>query len=79
MFGEHPRKPTILFCDGLGSNIVIQYSVRPIISLHGRITAREYIGRLDNKVHPMIKTSEQRCSFSKTTMPPFTQLELFTV
>jgi hypothetical protein len=23
MFGEHPRKPTILFCDGLGSNIVI--------------------------------------------------------
>jgi hypothetical protein len=35
------------FCDGLGSNIVVQYSVGPIITLHGRITAREYVGRLD--------------------------------
>jgi hypothetical protein len=30
------------FCDGLASNIVVQYSVGPI-------TAREYIGRLDNR------------------------------
>jgi hypothetical protein len=44
------------FCDCLGSNIVVQYSVGPIITLHGQITAREYIGRLDNKVHPMIQT-----------------------
>jgi hypothetical protein len=44
------------FCDGLGSNIVVQYSVGPIITLHGRITAKEYVGRLDNKVHPMIQT-----------------------
>jgi hypothetical protein len=54
-FGEHPRKPTILFCDGLGSNIVIQYSVGPIIILHGRITAREYMDMLGNQVHPMIQ------------------------
>jgi hypothetical protein len=28
------------FYDGLGSNIVVQYSVGPIITLHGQITAR---------------------------------------
>jgi hypothetical protein len=44
------------FCDGLGSNIVIQYSVGPIITLHGQITAREYLNRLGNQVHPMIQT-----------------------
>jgi hypothetical protein len=43
-------------CDGLGSNIVVQYSVGPIISVHGRITAREYVDRLDNQVHPMTQT-----------------------
>jgi hypothetical protein len=32
------------------------YSVGPIITLHGRITAWEYVGRSDNKVHPMIQT-----------------------
>jgi hypothetical protein len=57
-FGEHPRKPTILFCDGLGSNIVIEYSVGPIITLNGQITAREYVDRLGNQVHPMIQTFE---------------------
>jgi hypothetical protein len=41
------------FCDGVGSNIVVQYSVGPIINLHGRITARD---RLGNQVHPMIQT-----------------------
>jgi hypothetical protein len=56
MIGEHPRKRTILFCDGLGSNIVIQYSVGPIITLHGQITAREYVNRSGNQVHPMIQT-----------------------
>jgi hypothetical protein len=44
------------FCDGLSSNIVVQYSVRPIITLHGRITATEYVDRLGNQVHPMIQT-----------------------
>jgi hypothetical protein len=29
------------FCDHLGSNIVVQYSVSPIITLHDRITARQ--------------------------------------
>jgi hypothetical protein len=44
------------FCDGLGSHVVVQYSVGPIITLHGRITAREYVGRFGNQVHPMIQT-----------------------
>jgi hypothetical protein len=43
------------FCDGLDSNIVVQYS-DPIITLHGRITAREYVDRLGNEVHPMTQT-----------------------
>jgi hypothetical protein len=32
------------------------YSVGSIIALHGRITAKEYMDRLGNQVHPMIKT-----------------------
>jgi hypothetical protein len=44
------------FCDGLGSNIVVLYPVGPIITLHGRITAREYVDRLGNQVHPIIQT-----------------------
>jgi hypothetical protein len=32
------------------------YSVGPIITLHGRITAKEYVDRLGNQVHPMIQT-----------------------
>jgi hypothetical protein len=44
-----------MFCDGLGSNIMLQYSVGLIITLHGRITAREYVDRLCNQVHPMIQ------------------------
>jgi hypothetical protein len=35
---------------------MVQYSVGPIITLHGRINAREYGGRLGNQVHPMIQT-----------------------
>jgi hypothetical protein len=34
----------------------IQHSLDPIITLHGQITAREYMGRLGNQVHPMIQT-----------------------
>jgi hypothetical protein len=48
--------PGSRFCDGLGSNIMLQYSAGPIITLHGRITAREYVDRLGNMVHPMIQT-----------------------
>ncbi|PNF13935.1 hypothetical protein B7P43_G09856 [Cryptotermes secundus] len=68
-FGEHPSKPTIRnawfgsnsetrgrFREGLDSNIVVQCSVGPIVTLHGRITAREYVGRLRNQVHPMVQT-----------------------
>jgi hypothetical protein len=43
------------FCDCLGSGIVVQYSVGPIITLHGRITVREYVHRVGNQVHPMIR------------------------
>jgi hypothetical protein len=44
------------FCDGLGSNIVVQYSVGPIITIHGWIIARECVDRLGNQVYPMIQT-----------------------
>jgi hypothetical protein len=44
------------FRNGLGSNIVVPYSVGPIITLHGRITAREHMDRLGNVVHPNIQT-----------------------
>jgi hypothetical protein len=35
---------------------MVQYSVGPIITLHDRITVREYVDRLGNQVHPMIQT-----------------------
>jgi hypothetical protein len=43
------------FCDGLGNNIMVQYSVGPLITLLVSITAREYLDRLGNLVHPMIQ------------------------
>jgi hypothetical protein len=44
------------FCEGLGSNIVVQYSAGSSITLHGRITTWKYVDRLDNQVEPMIQT-----------------------
>jgi hypothetical protein len=44
------------FCDGLGSNIVVQYSVGLTITLHDLILAKEYVDRLGNQVHPTIQT-----------------------
>jgi hypothetical protein len=35
---------------------MVQYSVGPIIILHDRITARQYVNRLGNQVHPLIQT-----------------------
>jgi hypothetical protein len=35
---------------------MVQYSVGPIITLHDRLAAREYVDRLGNEVHPMIQT-----------------------
>jgi hypothetical protein len=64
------------FCDGLGSNIVVQYSVGPIITLHGRITEKEYIDRLDTQVLPMIQTFPNNAVFQDDSAP-FTKLELF--
>jgi hypothetical protein len=43
------------FCDGLGSNIVVLYSVGPIITLHRWISAREYMDTLGSQVHPIIQ------------------------
>jgi hypothetical protein len=40
----------------LGSNIVVQYSVCPIITLLGQITAREYVDRLGNQMQPIFQT-----------------------
>jgi hypothetical protein len=34
---------------------VVQYSVGPIITLHGPITTREKVDRLGNQVHSMIQ------------------------
>jgi hypothetical protein len=45
-----------VLCDGLGISIVVQYSVGPILTLHGQITARVYVDMLGNQVHPMIQT-----------------------
>jgi hypothetical protein len=44
------------FYGSLGSSIVVQYSVGPIITLHGQITAMEYVDGLDNQVYSMIQT-----------------------
>jgi hypothetical protein len=44
------------FYNGLGSNIVVQYSVGPITILHDRITAGEYVDGLRNQVYPMSQT-----------------------
>jgi hypothetical protein len=35
---------------------ISRYSVCRIITLHGQITAKEYMDRLGNQVHPMIQT-----------------------
>jgi hypothetical protein len=43
-------------CDGLGSNIMVQYSVGPIITFHGLVTSRDYVDRLGDQGHPMIQT-----------------------
>jgi hypothetical protein len=66
------------FCDGLGSNIVVQNSVGPIIILHSRITTREYVDRLGNRVHPMIQTLfPNNIAVYQYNNAPFTQMELF--
>jgi hypothetical protein len=57
--------------------VILWYSVGPVITLHGRFTAREYMDRLGNQVHPMIRHFQTTMHFFKTAMPPFTQLELF--
>jgi hypothetical protein len=36
------------FCDGLGSNIMIQYYVGPIVTLHGRFLLNDAVFQGDN-------------------------------
>jgi hypothetical protein len=74
-FGEHPRKPTLLLQNALFQQV--QYSVGPIVTLHGPITAREYVNRLGNQVQPMIQTLFPNDSVFHDYNVPFTQLELF--
>jgi hypothetical protein len=65
-------------CDGLGSHIMVQYSVGPIITLHGRITARNHVGSLVNHVQPMIQTLfPNNDAVFKDHNVPFAQMELF--
>jgi hypothetical protein len=49
-------------------------SVGPITTLHGWITASEYVDRLDNQVHPMIQMLflKKTVQFCKQTMLPCT-------
>jgi hypothetical protein len=35
---------------------IVWYSVGPIITVHGQITAKKYVDRLDNRCNPMIQT-----------------------
>jgi hypothetical protein len=67
------------FCDGFGGNIVVQYSVGLTITLHDRITAREYVDRLCNQVHPMIQTLRPNSNaVFQDDNALFTYLKLFT-
>jgi hypothetical protein len=45
-----------------------QYHGTLLCWLHGRITSREYVDRLDNQVHSMSQTLFRTMQFSKTTM-----------
>jgi hypothetical protein len=36
--------------------VISWYSVGPIVTLHGRIAAREYVDRLGKQVHSIIQT-----------------------
>jgi hypothetical protein len=65
------------FCDSFGSNIVVQYSVGPIITLRFRITAREYVDRSGNQVHHTIQTFPNSNTVFQDGNAPFTQRELF--
>jgi hypothetical protein len=53
---ESNREQGGMFCEDLGTNIMAECSVGPVITLHGRITAREYVDRLGNQVHSVIQT-----------------------
>jgi hypothetical protein len=57
---------------------ILWHSVDPIITLHGRITAREYMDRLANQVHPMFQTLfPNNDAVFQDISDPFTQLGLF--
>jgi hypothetical protein len=57
---------------------VVEYSVGPNVILYDRITAREYVARLDNRVYPMIHMLIPNSdAVFQDDNAPFTQLELF--
>jgi hypothetical protein len=47
---KHGAAPVIVWA------AILWYSVVPIITLHDRTTAREYVDRLGNQLHPTIQT-----------------------
>jgi hypothetical protein len=47
---KHERGPIMIWAG------TTWYSVGSIFTVHGRLTAREYVDRLGNQVHPMIQT-----------------------
>jgi hypothetical protein len=63
MFGERPRKPPECLVATVkhGSGTVIiwaaisWYSAGPIITLHGRTTASDYVDILGNQMHPVVQ------------------------
>jgi hypothetical protein len=59
-----------MFCDGLGSNIMVQHSA----TLHGRITAREYVDNLGPMIQTLLPNND---AISQDDVPIHTEGELF--
>jgi hypothetical protein len=53
------------FYQGLGSSIVVQYFVGPIITLRGPVTAMEYIHGQVGAFRDADVISEKRCNFPR--------------
>jgi hypothetical protein len=88
---QHPKKPAIRnvwfgsnseirgrFCDGLGSNIVVHYSVGPLISFMAELLqGGTWTGWVIRCIPWSKRYFRTTMHFFKTTVPLFTQVELF--
>jgi hypothetical protein len=52
------------FCNCLGIIIVVEYSVGLFITIHGRITATDYVDRLGFQLKPIFQTLFPKKTFS---------------